>query len=131
MNNNPESAIKHCRSFRISFYISIISIFLSILLIISIADIVRNPPSSIHLENIKNQRIFYIKHLVMPLLAMFLLIIHLTFFITFNIYLRKIVSIIGKSSAFYITFNVLTMPLGSIYVFFRIRKLAIEKGLWH
>ena len=131
MNNNPESGIKYCRAFRISFYISIISIFLSILIIISIADIVRNPPSSIHLENIKDQRIFYIKHLVMPLLAMFLLIIHLIFFISFNIYLRKIASIIGKSSAFYITFNVLTMPLGSIYVFFRIRKLAIEKGLWH
>jgi hypothetical protein len=131
MNNNPESGIKYCRAFRISFYISIISIFLSILIIISIADIVRNPPSSIHLENVKHQRIFYIKHLVMPLLAMFLLIIHLIFFITFNIYLRKIVSIIGKSSAFYITFNILAMPLGSIYVFFRIRKLAIEKGLWH
>jgi hypothetical protein len=131
MNNNPEFGTKYCRVFRISFYVSIISIFLSILIILSIADIVKNPPSSIHLENIKNQKIFYIKHLVMPLLAMFLLIIHLIFFITFNIYLRKIVSIIGKSSAFYITFNVLTMPLGSIYVFSRIRKLAIEKGLWH
>ena len=131
VNNDPEFGTKYCRVFRISFYISIISIILSILIILSIADIFKNPPSSIHLENIKNQRMFYIKHLVMPLLAMFLLIIHLIFFIIFNIYLRKIVSIIGKSSAFYITFNVLTMPLGSIYVFFRIRKLAIEKGLWH
>jgi hypothetical protein len=131
MNNNPEFATKYCRVFRISFYIGIISIILSILIILSIADILKNPPSSIHLENIKNQRIFYIKHLVMPLLVIVLLIIHLIFFITFNIYLKKIVSIIGKSSAFYITFNVFTMPLGSIYVFTRIRKLAIEKGLWH
>ena len=67
----------------------------------------------------------------MPLLAMFLLIVHLIFFIIFNIYLRKIVSIIGKNSVFYITIIVLTMPLGSIYVFSRIRKLTIEKGLWH
>lgn len=74
---------------------------------------------------------FYIKYLVMPLLAIIFLIIHLISFINFNIYLKKIVSIIGKSSAFYITINVLTMPLGSIYIFFRIRKLAIEKGLWH
>ena len=130
MNNNPDFGTKYCGIFRISFYISIISIFLSILIILSIADIVKNPPSSINLDNIKNQRIFYIKHLFMPLLAIFLLIIHLICFITFNIYLKKIVSIIGKSSAFYITFNVLTMPLGSIYVFFRIRKLTIEKGLW-
>ena len=131
MKNNPEFGTNYCRDFRISFYISMMSIILSILIILSIADILKNPPSSIHLENIKNQRIFYIKHLIMPLLAMFLLIIHLIFFITFNIYLKKIVSIIGKSSVFYITFNILTMPLGSIYVFFRIRKLAIEKGLWH
>jgi len=131
MNNNPEFGTKYCMVFRISFYISMISIILSILIILSIADIFKNPPSSIHLENFKNQRIFYIKHLVIPLLAMFLLIVHLIFFIIFNIYLRKIVSIIGKSSAFYITFNVLTMPLGSIYVFLRIRKLAIKRGLWH
>jgi hypothetical protein len=131
MNNNPDFGTKYCRIFRISFYISIISIFLTIFILIYIADIVKNPPSTIDFENIKDQRIFYIKNIGMPLLAMFLLIIHLIFFITFNIYLTKIVSIIGKSSAFYITFNVLTMPLGSIYVFFRIRKLAMEKGLWH
>ena len=131
MNNNPEFGTKYCMVFRISFYISMISIILSILIILSIADIFKNPPSSIHLENIKNKEMFYIKYLVMPLLAIFLLIIHLIFFITFNINLKKIVSVIGKSSALYITINVLTMPLGSIYVFLRIRKLAIEKGLWH
>jgi len=131
MNNNPEFGTKYCRVFRISFYISIISIIISVLIILSIADILINPPSSIHLENIKNQEMFYIKYLVMPLLAIIFLIIHLISFINFNIYLKKIVSIIGKSSAFYITINVLTMPLGSIYIFFRIRKLAIEKGLWH
>lgn len=130
MNNRPGFGTKYCRIFRISFYISIISILLSILIVLYILDIVINPPLPIHLEYVKNQRIFYMKHLVMPLLAMLLLIIHLIYFITFNIYLAKIVSIIGKSSAFYITFNVLTMPLGSIYVFFRIRKIAIEKGLW-
>ena len=131
MKNNSELGTKYCRVFRTSFYISIISIILSILIILPIADTLKNPPSSVHLENIKNQKMFYVKYLVMPLLAMFLMIIHLIFFITFNIYLKKIVSIIGKSSAFYITINVLTMPLGSIYVFFRIRKLAIGKGLWH
>jgi hypothetical protein len=131
MNNHSGFATKYCRIVRISFYISMLSIFLSILIIISIANMVKNPPSSINLDNIKDPRIFYIKHIAMPLLAMFFLIIHLICFITFNIYLTKIVSILGKSSAFYITFNILTMPLGSIYVFFKIRKLAIEKGLWH
>jgi len=131
MNNNKEFGIKCCRVFRMSFFVSIISIILFLLIILSIADILNNPPSSIHLENIKNKEMFYIKYLVMPLLAIFLLIIHLVFFITFNINLKKIVSVIGKSSALYITINVLTMPLGSIYVFLRIRKLAIEKGLWH
>lgn len=130
MNNRPDFGIKYCRIFRISFYTSILSIILSILIILPILDIVMNPLLPIHLESSKTQKIFYIKHLVMPLLAMLLLITHLVFFIIFNIYLAKIVSIIGKSSAFYITFNVLTMPLGSIYVFFRIRKIAIEKGLW-
>ncbi len=74
---------------------------------------------------------FYTKYIIMPLLAMLLLAIHLVFFILFKIYLKKIVSMIGESSVFYLTVNVLTMPLGSIYVFFRIRKFAIEKGLWH
>ena len=78
----------------------------------------------------KDQNMFYIKHLAMPLLAMFFLIIHLISLIYFNIYLAKIVSIVGKSSSFYIIFNFLTMPLGSILVFFRIRKLAIEKEFW-
>src|SRR4030065_2868662 len=69
VNNDPEFGTKYCRVFRISFYISIISIILSILIILSVADIFKNPPSSIHLENIKNKRMFYIKNLVMPLLA--------------------------------------------------------------
>ena len=89
-----------------------------------------NPASPIQLDNMKYQKMFYIKHLAFPLLAMIFLIIHLISFINFNIYLAKIVSIIGKSSSFYITFNILTMPLGSIFVFFRIRKLAIEKEFW-
>jgi len=108
-----------------------ISLILSILIIISIADIVINPPSSIHLSDIKDEKTLYIKHLFLPLLAMLFLLIHLLFFIVFNIYLTKIASTIGKSSAFYLTINLLTMPIGSIYVYFRIRKLAIEKGFWH
>jgi len=67
----------------------------------------------------------------MPLVALISLIAHVICFTIFNIYLHKIVSIVGKSSAFYITFNVLTMPIGSIYVFFKIRKLAVEEGIWH
>jgi hypothetical protein len=130
MNDRPDFGAKYCRIFRISFYISIISILLSILIVLSILDIVLDPLSSIHLEYAKNQKIFYIKHLALPLLAISFLIIHLIYFIRFNIYLAKIVSIIGKNSAVYITFNVLTMPLGSIFVFFRIRKIAIEKRLW-
>jgi hypothetical protein len=130
MNNNPEFKTKDCRIFRISFYISIISITLSIIIVISILDIVKNPPSPSDLGNIKDQKLPYIKHLLIPFLALLLLIIHLAYFIIFNIYLRKIASFIGKSSAYYITLNVITMPFGSIYVFFRIRQLAIEKGLW-
>lgn len=120
----------YCRRFRISFYISIISIFISILIILSILDIVINPPTPTDLENIKDQQWLYIKHLLMPFLALCLLIIHLIFFISFNVYLKKIVSFIGRNSAFYIALNVLSMPFGSIYVFFRIRKLAMEKGIW-
>lgn len=131
MNTIPGQGTRYCRVFRISFIVSIVTIFLSIIMVIYIADIIRNPPSPIQLENMKENPEFYTKYIIMPLLAMLLLAIHLVFFILFNIYLKKIVSMIGESSVFYLTVNVLTMPLGSIYVFFRIRKFAIEKGLWH
>jgi hypothetical protein len=130
MDNTKGLRTNYCRKFRISFYITLISLSLSILIVLSILDILLNPPAPVALENIGDQRTLYIMHLMMPFLALFLLIIHLIYFIVFNIYLKKIVSLIGKSSAFYITLNILTMPLGSIYMFFRIRKLSIEKGLW-
>ena len=130
MNHEHDLGTRYCRKFRISFYISILSIILAITIVLLILDIVKNPPSPMDLENMKGERMFYIKHLLMPLLAMLLMIVHLLFFIRFNIYLTKLVSMIGKSSAYYVTLNILTMPLGSIYVFFRIRNLAIEKGLW-
>ena len=128
--NKPELKTNYCRKFRVSFYVSIISLLLSILIILSILDIVINPPTPSDLENIGDQRMLYIKHLLMPFLVLFLLIVHLIYFIAFNVYLKKIVLLMGKSSAFYIALNVLTMPLGSIYLFFKIRKLAIGKGLW-
>ena len=131
MDNKPDFETKYFRLFRGSFFTSIISLILSILIIISIADIIIHPPSSVHLNNIKDEKTLYIKHLFLPLLAMLFLLIHLIFFIAFNIYLTKIVSTIGKSSVIYLTINLLTMPIGSIYVYIRIRKLAIEKGLWH
>ena len=130
MNNTKGLRTNYCRKFRISFYISLISLALSILIVLSILNILLNPPAPVALENIGDQRTLYIKHLLMPFLALFLLIIHLIYFIAFNIYLKKIVSLFGKSGAFYITLNILTMPLGSIYMFFRIRKLAIENGMW-
>lgn len=130
MNSKPNIGTRYCRVFRISFYISLLSVFLSIIIILSIFDIVMHPPSPVLLENMKDQNLFYIKHLAMPLLAMLFLIIHLISLINFNIYLAKIVSIVGKSSSFYIILNFLTMPLGSIFVFFRIRKLAIENEFW-
>src|SRR5574341_138060 len=120
-----ETTKKHCRIFRVSFYTGLIAIAMSVLIIMLIADLLKKTPYQIHSEYSVDQNVFYMKYFIMPYLALISLIIHIICFIVFNVYLYKIISIIGRSAALYISANILTAPVGSIFVFYKVRKLAI------